>query len=372
MFGGMAKTLHLIYGDDEYMVTAQTRTTLDALVPKAEQMMRLEIVDGAVDTVDAAVDCVRACLGALRGMGLFAAERTVWLRDARFLGYSRAAQSDGTVAAVGRLTELIKAGLPGGITFVISAPDVDKRRGFYKTCKAVGDIHEFMVPDKSHQQDQQAGERLSQLVEKSGVTMSRDVQTAFLGCTGTDTRQVVNEFEKLCVYLGDRKRATKEDVTAVCCATRETAAWDLADAFGKRELATALHVLRRLLFQRESPIGLLVGVESRIRDLLVYREGLERGWLVARGGGGRGGGDVAWGPVEPEIEARFTQNLARDPRSIHPYRAGLLAAQARGFTRRRLHACLKLAIETHESLVSSRVAPEVALERFLVRALSGA
>ncbi len=361
----MSKSLYLIYGNDEYLVTAKTRTTIDSLVPKAEQAVRLDVLDGAVDTVDAAVACIRACLAALQSMGLFSSQRTVWLRDALFIGDTRAGRSDNVLAAMGRLTDVIKAGLPDGVSLVISAPTVDKRRSFFKACKAVGELHEFTVAEKGYQQERQAGERLAQLVTKSGLTMASDVQTAFLGCTGADTRQIVNEFEKLRVYVGDRTRVTKADVLAVCSTTRETAAWDLADAFGQRNLSDALGVLRRLLFQRENPIGLLIGLESRIRDLLVYREGLERRWIET-GAGGR----AAWSNLEPEVEVIFSEHMGRDPRATHPYRVGVLAGQAQRFTKRQLHECLKLAVDAHESLVSSRVAPEATLERFLVRAMA--
>jgi len=104
--------------------------------------------------------------------------------------------------------------------------------------------------------------------------------------------------------------------------------------------------------------------------LLIYREGIDRKWMVKKTVYGKE--SYAWGALHPDIEQVFTQAMDKDPRAMHPFRAAILARQAAGFTRKRLEHCQKQVVLAHESMVSSRVPPELVMELLLVRMLGTA
>jgi DNA polymerase-3 subunit delta len=363
-------SLYLIYGSDEYLVSAKAKQIVSALVPEEERTFKLEAVDGAVDTADAAVTAITQVLAGLRSLGLFGDEKVIWLQAASFFADNRVGKAALVQENVAHLVDLIKAGLPPGQVLVITASGVDKRRAFFKACKAAGELHEFSVPEKSYQADRLASERLDQLLAKQGLEMSSRAKVAFLEKVGTDTRQLVNEVDKLAIFMGETKRVDVDQVLAISSSSREALAWDLADAFGKRDLSRALAVLRQLVFQKENVIGLVIGLENRVRELLIYREALEKGWLMNKSGGGRPG--LAWGDVPPEAELAFSEHMGRDPRKIHPFRVSLLADQARKFSRKRLMYCLRQVTDAHAKLVSSRIPKEMTLELLLIRMLATA
>ena len=207
----------------------------------------------------------------------------------------------------------------------------------------------------------------SDAFRKAGLNIGPDALGEFLEKTGTDTRQIVQEVEKLSVYLGDRKNVQVADVHAIVSPSREAISWDLADAVGSRDLTRALKVLRQLLFQGENEVGLIIGLEGRFRDLILYREALDRRWLSV-------GGEEPWLKVEwrqsPEVD-EFASSLAKDPRTVNIYRAGKLVAQARRFSRQELVRCQALTLAAHESIISSTYAKELNLE-FLLMKLLGA
>lgn len=363
-------TLYLVYGNDEYLVSQKAKAIVAQLVPEDQRALKLEIIDGAVDTMDAAITAVQQSLTALQSIGLFSDEKVIWLQNVSFLTDTRAGKAAGTKEAVQRLTDRIKTGLPPGQVLVVTAPGVDKRRAFYKACKAAGELHEYMIPAKSYQADRLAAERLDQLLARANLRMSHPAKVAFLEKVGADTRQLVNEVEKLAVYVGEAGTTVDIDaVQAIVSSSREALAWDLADAFGKRELTRALAILRQLVFQRENVIGLIVGLENRVRDLIVYREALDKGWLVkSQGYHGRPG--ATWGNMPPEIETLFADQMGRDPRKMHYFRVSVLADQARKFSNKRLYYCLKQVTEAHAQLVSSRIPPDMTLELLLIRMLA--
>ena len=217
-------SLYLIYGSDEYLVSAKAKQIVSALVPEEERTFKLEAVDGAADTADAAATAITQVLAGLRSLGLFGDEKVIWLQAASFFADNRVGKAALVQENVAQLVDLIKAGLPPGQVLVITASGVDKRRAFFKACKAAGELHEFSVPEKSYQADRLASERLDQLLAKRGLEMSSRAKVAFLEKVGTDTRQLVNEVEKLAIFMGESKRVDVDQVLAISSSSREALA----------------------------------------------------------------------------------------------------------------------------------------------------
>ena len=358
----MAASVFLIYGDDEYRVSEKARQVVDALVPVEDRAFGLEIIEGRCDTAAEAEEALNRTLEAIRTVGFLSSRKTVWLRDANFLADGNVARSDLVKSRLAVLVEEIKSGLSSGHTFVLTSPKVDGRSSLAKVCGRMGEAHELSIPDKGYLAEKMAVKTLGENLQKMGLDMPQEARDVFLAKVGTDTRQLINELDKLCAYLGDRRRAELEDVEAITSSSRGALAWDLADAFGKRQLPQALVVLRRLLFRKESPVGLIMAIESRIRDLMVYREALDQGWL-------RAGRNVRW-TVPPEVDDLLSNAFDRDPRAAHPFRAGLLASQAQGFSMPHLKRCHRAVREAHKKLVSRSVPRDLVLEILLLRLLA--
>ena len=363
----MPASVYLFFGDDEYLVSGRAREVIRSLLTPEEETLGLETIDGRGATVAEALAALQECRAAIRTPGLFDSRKVVWFRDAGFLTDNIVGRSEPVKAGVDELAAMIRSGLPPGQVLIVTSPKVNRKYRFYKACKETGEIGDFGVAEKPYQKDRNAAARLRTIVAEHGLRFGGDTEKLFLLKVGTDTRQIVNEVEKLASFLGERKDITAEDVQAVTCSSRSALAWDLADAFGKRELGNGLKVLRRLVFQRESVIGLILGIYYRIRLLMIYRQGLDAGWLRVTGKDQYR--KAQWGKVPPEIETMFSEGLSRDPRKEHPYRAKLLAEQAAGFSMQELENCQRLVLETHEKMVSTSVPAPILMELLLVRLL---
>ncbi|MDP6849139.1 MAG: DNA polymerase III subunit delta [Kiritimatiellia bacterium] len=365
----MSSAIHLIFGDDEFRVTSTAKEVISGVISPEEQTLGLEIVDAKADTVDGASGKLDQAFESLQTPGFMGSDKVVWLRDAGFLADTVVGRSETVKTKVNELAALIKQGLLPGQHLVVTAPKVDKRYSFYKTCKQYGSIQEFSIPDRSYQADQQAAAFLRTVIPEKGLKMPRDVLLAFVERVGTDSRQLLGELDKLDLFLGDRREVKPEDIRAITCSSREAIVWDLTDAVGNRHLARSLEMIRQLSFQKQSPIGLVMMMGSRIRELMIYREAINRRWLVRRKNQS-GKSAVAWGDVPPEAETMFKEWLTRDPRSTHPFRVGLLAKQANLFSAKELEHCHREIVAAHESLVSTAVPGPLVLELLIVRMLA--
>ncbi|OGV67822.1 MAG: DNA polymerase III subunit delta [Lentisphaerae bacterium RIFOXYA12_FULL_48_11] len=362
----MAATVYLIFGD-EYLVSVKAKALIESLVPAEKRTFGLEIIDGASENVESGVKIVDLCMEAIQTVGFMGDGKVIWFRDANFLHDNVVGKNADVKERLENLAGLIEKGLPEGQVLVVTAAKVDKRYAFYKACKGAGNVQEFAVADKAYMADKQAAQVAMDFFRNAGLKVNEQVLDMFLSKVGTDTRQILNEIEKLSVYMGIQKEVTINDIKEIVSAGREAIVWDLADAFGRRDLKLAIAVSRQLLFQKENVIGLIITLENRVKELMIYREGLDNGWLSA-GHGPRGG--AQWRSVPPEIEDVFSRNFEKDPRGGHPFRIGVLAEQARQFSPRQLQKCRKAVLDAHEKLVSRGIPDEMVLEPLLIQMLS--
>lgn len=358
---------HVVFGTDEFQASIEARKLVDALCPAAEQAFGLETIDASRETVDEIEQALRKCLEALRTVGFFGSRKVVWLRDAFFLGDIQQCSSEGVKARLAELAAEVKAGLIEGHTLVLSTAGFDRRPAFFKACQELAALHAYDLPEKPRDAEASVRAFCAEQLEAAGLRSSGRGVESFVERCGDDRRQIANEVEKLAIYLGGRKDFTPEDVRAIVSPTRELPGWDLQDEFGDRQLPAALSTLRQLFFQKENPIGLLIGLEGRVRDLLLFRDLLQRRWVRVSGSGN-------WKKVEwsapPEADEVFGA-FEKDPRRMNEWRAGKLAEQASRFSLDELRACHALIADTHEKMVSSPVPPDMLLELFLIRTLGG-
>jgi len=370
--------VYLIGGDDEYLVTGKAREIIDSLVPVDEQAFGLEVVDGATDTADEALSSLKRCLEALETRGFLGGGKVIWLRDAAYLSpKTKGRSADTPSVAKGRstdmqklvdcLVQLIDKGLPPGQKLVITMAKLDGRSALYKTCTRKGNVLEFSLPEKPKEASQQAADLAMQEFKRFGIEVGRETAQILVERVGFDTRHVTNEVQKLVLYVGNRRKVLPEDVRAIVSAVRETAAWDFADSFGERDLSKALRVLRQLMFQKESHMGLIAGLEKRVGALVVLRTAIDMGWVRMPPKG-------AWGQLDwkgsPEMEEALKCLGKDDPRTIHPFRALKLAEQAQRFTLSELLNARELVAGTREQMVSTGLPPFLILEFLLTKLLA--
>ncbi len=352
------KPVTLITGDDEYLIEQQA-TGICKSFQSSHPDGELEQIDGMVTSVAEAENAVMRCRSALASPGLFSTDRLVWFKNVSFLADSRTAQSPTVQEALVKLATSIESGLPDGFALLITADSADKRRAFFKAITKWGSVKEFKRNTKS------AADRhalIQSLLKQRGCTMPNELIETLSSKTGSDTRRLVMEIEKLCLYVHPATVIAAEDLNAIISSSQETAFYELANRFGDRDLEGAVRCLHALLFQKHSVMGLIAHLENTIRDMIVFREALDQGWLVHTGR------NMTWKNLPPDVQIAM-DHLDKDPRKLPPFIATRLAESAARFPRKRLDHCLRHIVAAHEKMVSTSVPPELILEVLLVRML---
>jgi len=355
--------IQAVVGSDEAEIKRAARALADRLTPPGD--FSADIIDGVAENADAAAAKIHATIGALNTFAFFGGEKLVWLKNANFLADSPMGRAQGVVEALDALGTTLAGGLPDGTRFLLSAIDVDKRRSFFLNLKKIAqlEIHDRLDTKKSGWEEAAAA-IVQELAVARGLDLSADATGLFVLCTGGERRVVESELDKLDLYLGPARRAVRlEDVELLVPVSRAGVVFELGNALAARQLPRCLDRLEQLLFQGESPMGImLVAIIPTIRNLLVARDLMIR-HRIAR----------------PQQPFHFVNALERLPPAavshlprkkdgtVNTFALGLAAQHAHRFELAELREALAACLEANVRLVTSGLGPEVVLSQLIVR-----
>src|SRR5437868_2963577 len=134
-----------VVGSDESEVKRSAAALAEQLAPLDLGEFGTEVIDGCADNAEQAAARVRSAIEALQTLPFMGGSKLVWLKNANCLGDTPLGRTAAVQSALEDLCSLISADLPAGVTFLISATEVDKRRAFYK---ALGKCSELQVFDR--------------------------------------------------------------------------------------------------------------------------------------------------------------------------------------------------------------------------------
>src|SRR5216110_1934482 len=270
--------IHAVIGSDEAEVKRVAAELAQKLVPEEAGDFGLEVIDGVADNIDQATGRIRSAIEALQTLPFFGSTKVVWLKNANFLGDTQIGRAAGVQSALEELAGLIDNGLGSDVLFLISATDVDKRRSFYKSLVKRAELQIFNRLDSSRSGwEEEATEMVRSRAKKRKLQFDEDALDLFVLLTGGDTRQIENELEKIDVFLGKDRAVHVDLVREIVPLSRAGVIFELSNALAMRDIELALTLVRRLLDQGESAIGiLLVAIVPTIRNLLLTKDLVKR------------------------------------------------------------------------------------------------
>jgi DNA polymerase-3 subunit delta len=358
--------IYAVVGSDDVEVKHTAAELVEKLKPAAAGEFGLETIDGAADNADQAAARIRSTIEALRTLPFFGGEKLVWLKNANFLGDDQKARSATVQAALQELSETIDAGPGSEIIFLLSAIDVDKRRSFYKSLAKRAELQIFDKLDSSRGGwEEEATEMVQARAKKRKLQFDDDALELFVLLTGGDTREIENELEKIDIYLGEERAVKVDLVRELVPLIREGVIFDLSNALAGRDLKHALDLVRQLLDQGESAIGiLLVAVLPTVRNLLLAKDLMERHRIP------RPHVPFPFISAINRLPAEATAHLPRKKDgSINAYTLGIAAQNAHRFSTKQLIAGMTACLAANLQLVTTQLDHEVILTEVVVKLL---
>ena len=359
--------IYAVLGSDEGEVKRVAAELASNLTPADAGDFGLETIDGVADNADQAEARVKSTIEALQTLPFFGSTKVVWLKNVNFLGDDQKARSAAVQSMLEELSELIDSGFGLGITLLMSATDVDKRRAFYKALLKRAEVQVFDRLDSGRSGwEEEALEMVQQRANKRTLQFDDDALDLFVLLTGGDTRQIDNELEKIDTFLGKDRGVNAELVRELVPLSRAGVIFELSNALAARDLQLSLKLVRRLLDQGESAIGiLLVAIVPTIRNLLLAKDLMERYRLP------RPHSPFQFISAINRLPAQATDHLPRKKDgSVNAYALGIAAQQAGRFETTQLIQAMQACLEANVQLVTTQLDHELILTEVVVKLLA--
>lgn len=359
--------LCLIWGEDEFTVKQKARERFASWSTDSDSMDQ-EIIDAGAGNSDEALRALSRLREALNTLPFFGGSKIIWFKNCNFLGDDRTASSQAVTAGLGDLADLLKSFSWQGVRLLISAGKVDKRRTLFKTLNKLGSVESFSgwsVNDRDWAEQAAAWAR--QAIRAGDKSIPEEALAELVERAGGHPQQLASEVEKLLLYVGDRESITLEDIEAICLRSKQARAFALGDALGDRSLPTLLRRLDEELWEvkldpKKSEIGLLYGIISKVRSMLLLKEMLRLKWV-------RPGGNFA--SFKSQLERIPADRLPEDrrysPLGQNPYVLFKALPQAARYSTSELVRAMDLLLQCNRRLVGSGLNPALVIQQALVQ-----
>jgi len=367
MSAAKAPSPALVCGDDEFAVKQRAK---QIYLQWSEELggMDHEIIEASVTNSGDALTAIAKLREALNTLPFFGSGKAVWLRDCNFLGDERTASSQAVTETLGELAEELKNFAWQNVRLLISAGKVDKRKTFFKTLDKIGTVESH---DGWSDKDwvMQAGMLARKIIQSRGKEIAENALAELINRVGPHPRQLESEVEKLCLSVGDRESIAVRDVSAICARNKMSRAFALGDALGDRDLPALLRCLDEELWEirlkvdrDKSEIGLLYGLISKVRQMLLLKEMVREGWIKA---------DADYNRFKSQIERvpkdAFPAEKKFNPLTMHPWMLHRALGQSKNYSRAELVRAMNLLLDGNRRLVSSGLDEALVLQQMLVQ-----
>lgn len=367
-----AKPLVLIGGTDDFAVTRRAREIFATWSQELGGMDH-EVIEAAANSADQAVKAMGRLREALLTLPFFGGGKAVWFKDCNFLAEDAPGERKlGSAAEVQEglreLVQLWEGFNWGSVRLLISAGKVDRRKAFYKAIEKLGQVELYeALSAEDRDWEATAVELVQREAEARGKTLSDTVAGELVQAVGPNTAQLVSEVEKLCLYVGDRSRVERADIEAVVCRQKIARAFALGDALGERNLPLLLKRLDEELWvmqteRKRSEIGLIYGLISKLRAMLMAKILVEEGWLRPR---------MSFAEVKAQMAKWPEERLSRDkkfsPLGMNPYVLFRALEHSSRYTIMELVRGLEILLEANVKMVTSGQEEALILQQALTR-----
>ncbi len=364
-----ATNIFYVLGSDDAKVKEAALALVRQHTPAAAGDFGVETIDGGAENSEHAGRICAQAIEAVQTIPFFGGGKVVWLKSVNFLADSVTGRAQATLEGIESLLDVLEAGLPADVFFVLSAGAVDKRRSGHLRLEKLAQTLVHDAPDAGQRGwEAQVEAIVSERSTALGLTFDPDALELFVLLAGERTQQIVNELEKLHLYLGpQRRRVTLNDVRTMVPLSRAGVVFELGNAIGQRDPRRAIQLLDQLLNQGENAVGiLLAAIVPKMRNLVLARDMVERHRL------GVGHYQSFLKQLENLPEAETAHLPRKKDGGLNAYPLFLAAGEGGRFTATELRTGLRACLRANHRLVSSSMEPRVVLSQLIVEILTNA
>ena len=157
---------------------------------------------------------------------------------------------------------------------LISAGDLDKNSSLRKFCEA----NPYIATIPCYEDDSATVSAIiRQKLKDQHLTFDNEIIEMLLGKFGKNRQIILNEIEKLALFMGNQRHITADILQANIADITEISAFQLVEEFANRDAKKALFFLEKLFTEKTSPITILRFLSNYFGKLILVKNNIENG-----------------------------------------------------------------------------------------------
>lgn len=263
---------YVLAGDEIFLYERCRKAILAALVPP-------EMRDFCLSDLDLAEVNIFEALDRARTPSLMAPFQVLFLRNLKTL-YTRGSKKEEFTA----IEEYFRSPNPQALVLFVAdhlripadprRMDMDDKNRYERLRETLGEWCGMVELARVDETD--ALRWLAEESKQYEIQIDSDASRELVDALGADMMMVSNEFEKLVLYVGEKKRITLGDVETMVLAAKQRSLYELTDAISAKDKVRAIALLHGLLNAsdggEDSAIGHLYMLARTFRQMLVILE----------------------------------------------------------------------------------------------------
>ncbi|WP_419790387.1 DNA polymerase III subunit delta [Staphylococcus chromogenes] len=221
------------------------------------------------------------------------------------------------------------------IIFQVNHSKLDERKKIVKALKKHAKLKKI-----EQMTEQETKKWIHSYLNENFKDIKQDALDTFLSLTGIHHQIIVQELEKLLLYVGERPQINLEDVKTIVNRSLEQNVFLLTEYIQKGNKSEAVRLMKDLIQLKEEPIKLLALITSNYR--LYYQS------LILNQKG-------------------YSEQQIAKTVGVHPYRVKLALRQARKYSLETILDIMNACAETDYQLKSSYMDKTLILELFILK-----
>lgn len=149
---------------------------------------------------------------------------------------------------------------------VIIEDSVDKRLTSYKQLSKIAECIEF-----KHMKDKEITSYIIQILKRYDKAIDYQTAEYMQSICGEEKANIINELQKLVIYLSDKNKVEKEDIDKVCSKTLNAKIFDVLQNIIDKKHSKAIASLDDLLNQKEPIVKIYIMLYKQIKQMYMIK-----------------------------------------------------------------------------------------------------
>ncbi|WP_078428865.1 DNA polymerase III subunit delta [Alkalihalobacterium alkalinitrilicum] len=318
--------LYLLIGEERFLVEDLIQSIVAQTLTEEEYDFNLSTYELKETPIDVAIEDANT-------LPFLGSKRVVIAKDAYFL---TAQKDDSKIEHNLKLFEAYVQNPVIETVFILTAPfdKLDERKKLVKSLRKQSEI-----VDTKEFDEKMLHEWLNEQADSHSIEFTKGGKEKLIQLLGGNLLMLVNEIEKLSLYVGEHGTVDEEIVDQLVAKTVEQDVFMLIDHLIHKRIEKALEIYFDLMRQKEDPIKLVALLARQVRIIYQVKELMKRG---------------------------YSQQQIAGQIKIHPYVAKLAGQQAKAFQEATLFRLLERLAETDFHIKSGQVDKHLAIELLLM------